>query len=46
MNDTAADLRFVPLEADDVPTVDAWLRLTTESAEDVPCPPRLTARRT
>ncbi|MCY1655008.1 GNAT family N-acetyltransferase [Streptomyces sp. SL203] len=36
MNDTAADLRFVPLEADDVPTVDAWLRLTTESAEDVP----------
>ncbi|MFF6936949.1 GNAT family N-acetyltransferase [Streptomyces sp. NPDC008312] len=36
MNDTAADLRFVPLDAGDPATLDAWLRLTLDSAEDVP----------
>ncbi|MFE7751340.1 GNAT family N-acetyltransferase [Streptomyces sp. NPDC057428] len=36
MNYAAADIRFVPLDADDPATSDAWLRLTTEGAEDVP----------
>ncbi|MEU0133139.1 GNAT family N-acetyltransferase [Streptomyces sp. NPDC006296] len=36
MNDTAADLRFVPLDAGDPATLDAWLRLTLDGAEDVP----------
>lgn len=36
MNNAAADLRFVPLDAGDTATLDAWVRLTTDSAEDVP----------
>ncbi|MEV0009951.1 GNAT family N-acetyltransferase [Streptomyces sp. NPDC047973] len=36
MNSTAADLRFVPLEAGDPGTLGAWLRLTVDSAEYVP----------
>ncbi|MFD9504718.1 GNAT family N-acetyltransferase [Streptomyces sp. NPDC060035] len=36
MNNAAADLRFVPLDAGDTATLDAWLRLTTDGAEDVP----------
>ncbi|MEV7298213.1 GNAT family N-acetyltransferase [Streptomyces clavifer] len=36
MNDIAHELRFVPLTADDAPVLAAWLRLTTESADDVP----------
>ncbi|MFF9687593.1 GNAT family N-acetyltransferase [Streptomyces sp. NPDC014623] len=36
MNNAATDLRLVPLDADDPATLDAWLRLTMDSAEDVP----------
>ncbi|MFD6280487.1 GNAT family N-acetyltransferase [Streptomyces sp. NPDC060209] len=36
MNNPAADLRFVPLDTGDTATLNAWLRLTTDSAEDVP----------
>ncbi|MFE3518454.1 GNAT family N-acetyltransferase [Streptomyces sp. NPDC059166] len=36
MNDTAADLRFLPLDAGDPGILDAWLRLTVGSFEDVP----------
>ncbi|MFJ8864704.1 GNAT family N-acetyltransferase [Streptomyces sp. NPDC102473] len=36
MNDAAADLRFVPLDAGDTATLDAWLRLTEDGADGVP----------
>ncbi|WP_103517113.1 GNAT family N-acetyltransferase [Streptomyces sp. SM10] len=36
MNDAAANLRFVPLDAGDPATLEAWLRLTTDGADDVP----------